>query len=103
MGTLAILETESLCDGKRAYLDRAVVDQETVKGVVRLGSTIGVVEGDVGNTAAGASGPVRKFHPLDLSNSLLEVFLSQGSSWLALCASFSMVVSVAVRSQNGQS
>lgn len=78
MGTLENPEIESLWDGKRAYLDRAVVDQETVKSVVRLGSTIGVVEGDMSNTAASASGPIRKFHPLDLSNSLLEVFLSQG-------------------------
>lgn len=87
----------------RAYLDRAVVNQETVESVVRLGSTIGVVEGDMSNTAASASGPIRKFHPLDLSNSLLEVFLSQGNSWLASCASFSVVVFVTVRFQIGQS
>jgi len=61
-----------------AYLDRSVVDEETIELGESLAGAIGVVEGNLGNTLAIALGAVRKIHLLDLTNCALEVFLSSG-------------------------
>jgi hypothetical protein len=59
-------------------LDRAVVDQKTVQGGESLAGAVGVVEGNMGNTPANATWAVGKLDLLDLTDGLLEVFLSRG-------------------------
>ena len=60
------------------YLDRAVINEEAVQRVERLGSSVGMVESDVGDTATNAARAVRNLNLLDLTNGLLEVLLFRG-------------------------
>jgi hypothetical protein len=50
------------------YLDGPVINQETVEGLEGLGRSIGMVEDNVGDTTALATGSVGELNLLDLTN-----------------------------------
>lgn len=58
-------------------LDRTTIDEQTIQLGVGLASTIGMVEGDLGNAAAGTTRAIRQLDFLDLADRGLEVFLSR--------------------------
>lgn len=51
-----------------SYLDRLVVDEQTVEGGESLASTVGMVERDVGDATADATGSVGDLNLLDLAD-----------------------------------
>ena len=61
-------------------LDRAIVDQETVKLLEGLASAVRLAEGDVGDAAADRVGAIGKLDLLDVSNRLGKILLSRGKS-----------------------
>lgn len=72
------------CHSKvKTYLDRAIVNEKTIESGESFAGSIGVVESDVGETTADTPGAVGDLDLLDLTNSLLEVFLSWEIRWLA--------------------
>lgn len=58
------------------YLDRAVINQETIELLEGLTSAVRLEEGHVGDAAALRVGTIRNFDLLDGSHRLNEVFLS---------------------------
>jgi len=57
-------------------LHGAVVDENAVQRGESLAGTIRVMESDMGNATAHTAWAIRQLNPLDLTNGLLEVFLS---------------------------
>ena len=57
------------------YLDRAVIDQETIQLLESFTGAIRLVKGHVCDTAALRVGTVRKLNSLDRAHRLNEVFL----------------------------
>lgn len=67
-----------------AYLDRTVVNEQSIQLVEGNTRAIRLVEDDVGNAAALRVRAIRQLHPLDTTNSLGKVFLSWEKSMLVI-------------------
>jgi hypothetical protein len=74
------LATTRMEQGRIAYLDRPVVDEEAIQLLEGLASTVRLVEGHVCDTTALRVGAVGELNSLDRTNGLDEVFLSGENS-----------------------
>lgn len=68
----------------RAYLDGAVVNEETVQLLESKTSAAGLAEDDVGNATALRVGPIGQLHLLDTTNRLSKVFLCREEAMLVI-------------------
>ena len=68
--------------GQKAYLNRAVVNEEAVQLLESKTSAAGLVEDDVGNATALRVGSIGQLHLLNSTNSLSKVFLCREEAML---------------------
>ncbi len=61
--------------GLKTYLDRAVIDEETIQVRERLAGAVGMREDDGGDATADTTRSIGQFDPLDMTNRPGEVFL----------------------------